>query len=413
MTEHTSAASTAVVPAKKRFIVLDALRGFAILGICLANFPEFALYTFLPDSVTAAMPAAKADNIVRYVQYLLVDGKFYTLFSLLFGIGFSLILAGAENRGVHGYRLFYRRMSVLLLIGLLHLMLLWSGDILMLYALLGMVLPVLYRSSNRALLMWAGICLILPIVADAFYAFFSIEPAARFHARQWELCAKYGITEDNFAYWLQQQDSYVGVLQFLVQGACERMEEFINGNRYFRVLGLFIIGFYIGRNNFYRHLDEKKALLKKLLLYGGVIGLPLSFIYAWSSTQGHPWGAVVHTILYTVSVFPLGMAYFCLFHLLYLRYPNGIAFRLLAAPGRMALSNYIGQSVMGIILFYGVGFGLGTQLGLSYVVLVALGVYCFQVVVSWVWFRLFRFGPLEWLWRMLTYGKVFGILKEK
>ena len=125
------------VKPSERYVILDALRGFALIGICLANYPEFSLYTFQPADVAAAMPSAGIDRIVRFLQYVFVDGKFYTLFSLLFGMGFSIIISHAAQRGPGGFKLFYRRMAVLLLIGFIHLMFIWSGDILMLYALMG------------------------------------------------------------------------------------------------------------------------------------------------------------------------------------------------------------------------------------------------------------------------------------
>lgn len=89
-----------MVPVKtsERHVILDALRGFALLGICLANFPEFSLYTFQKLRITEAMPTAEIDKVVRFLQYLFVDGKFYTIFSLLFGIGFSIIISNAAKR---------------------------------------------------------------------------------------------------------------------------------------------------------------------------------------------------------------------------------------------------------------------------------------------------------------------------
>lgn len=104
-------------------MILDALRGLALLGIALANFPEFGLWTFLSTGEQQAMATAEADEVVRFFQYLLIDGKFYTIFSLLFGVGFSLILRR------HPVSLFLRRMILLAAIGACHLMFLGSGDI--------------------------------------------------------------------------------------------------------------------------------------------------------------------------------------------------------------------------------------------------------------------------------------------
>ncbi len=134
---------------RQRHLILDALRGMALLGICLANYPEFSLYTFLDSSVTAAMPTAPVDTVVKYLQYIFIDGKFYTLFSILFGIGFSLMLTNAREKGINGLRIFYRRMAILLLIGLIHLVFLWAGDILILYAFVGFFLPLFRKLSDK------------------------------------------------------------------------------------------------------------------------------------------------------------------------------------------------------------------------------------------------------------------------
>lgn len=105
------------VRASERYVILDALRGFALLGICMANFPEFSLFTFLKPEVVAEMPTAEVDKVVRFLMYMFVDGKFYTLFSLLFGIGFSIIIRHVAQRGGNGLHVFYRRMLLLLVIG--------------------------------------------------------------------------------------------------------------------------------------------------------------------------------------------------------------------------------------------------------------------------------------------------------
>lgn len=399
------------VKPKERYIILDALRGLALLGIGLANFPEFSLYSFLNSEITDGMPTAKIDQIVRYLQYVFIDGKFYTLFSLLFGIGFSIIIANAARKGSNGFRFFYRRMAILLMIGFLHLMFVWSGDILMLYALLGLFLPLFRNVSNRGLLTASVIFLLLPIGIDAVTSATGIHPSSAVVRVQQQFCAKYGITDANFGFWLRDAHSYTEVFQFLIQGAFVRMQEFIDGNRAFKVMGLFLLGFYIGRNRLYANLADNKASLKRLLIYGALIGLPASLPYAWSASEGHPWGLAAHSVLYTISVFPLGLAYAAGICLWYLHNKENRAFRVLAAPGQMALSNYIGQSLWGILLFYGIGFGFGADMGLVYVLLTATGVYLIEILFSLLWLHYCQFGPLEWIWRMLTYGKRFKLLK--
>lgn len=401
------------VKPSERYVILDALRGFALIGIILANYPEFSLYTFQPDAVAAAMPTAGVDRAVKFLQYVFVDGKFYTLFSLLFGIGFSIIISHAQANGVAGFRLFYRRMAVLMLIGFVHLMFIWSGDILMLYALMGMALPLFRHASDRSLLRWAAFFLLLPVVVDVCTELSGVSLSAPAVRAQWHYCRMYGITEENFGYWLRDADTYKEVFQFLVQGALVRVQEFVDGNRYFKVMGLFITGFYIGRRKLYADLAAHRRLLCRVSLFGFAIGLPLSAVYAWSAVNGHPFGQAGHSVLYLVSVYPLGFAYMAGLCLLFLKSKDGALWRWLAAPGRMALTNYIGQSVIGMFLFYGTGFGLGASVGLSTTEAIALCVFLFQMLFSRLWLSVCQFGPLEWIWRMLNYGKTFRLLKKQ
>ena len=376
---------------KKRYVILDALRGFAILGICLANFPEFSLWTFSDPSGWTV-----TDRVTRAVQTFLVDGKFYTLFSLLFGMGFSIQLENAGQKT----RTFYRRMIILFLIGLIHLLFLWSGDILMLYAAMGMLLPLFKRLSTRGILSAAGLFLVLPVVCEALFGTRLSDPLID---KQWRICGLYGITEANFGTWLADIDSYKGMLQFLHQGAVERMWEFVVSYRFFKVLGLFLFGYAIGREKIFADLEGNRKLLKKVLTYGLSLGIPVGLLYTWSSMAGEPLGSVAHSVFYLLSVYPMGFAYAAGFSLLFNHSQEGKGWLLLTKPGRMACTNYLGQSVLGIILFYGIGFGLGAKVDLLATEAIALGVYAFQIAVSAIWLKFFRFGPVEWVWRMLTY----------
>lgn len=353
------------------------------------------------------------DRIVRFLQYVFIDGKFYTLFSLLFGMGFSIIISHAEQKGNGAFRLFYRRMAVLLAIGFMHLMFIWSGDILMLYALMGMVLPLFRNVSNRKMLSWAAFFLLLPVAVDTLTQIFGVSLSAPAVEAQWHYCRKYGITEENFGYWLRDADSYAQVFQFLIQGALVRVQEFVDGNRYFKVLGLFLIGYYIGRQKIYADLSAHRHLLRRVSVIGFSVGIPLSVVYAWSAVGGHPFGNAAHSLLYAVSVYPLGFAYMSSLCLLYLRSSSSAVWCALAAPGRMALTNYICQSIAGMFLFYGIGFGLGAGVGLSFTEIIALGVFVLQMLLSRLWLHYCLFGPLEWIWRMLNYGKPLQLFKQK
>lgn len=388
---------------QNRIIVLDSLRGFALLGIALANYPEFSLYSFLSEEQATTMSTATTDVWIHWLQLLFVDGKFYTIFSVLFGIGFSIIIKNAKARGANGMRIFYRRMLGLVLIGLAHLMLLWSGDILLLYALIGMLLPLFYDKGGKTILSWAAVMLILPIVCDALIVVSGIDPSKVPYDAWWYWCGQFGITEDNFATWLRDADSYMQVSQFLVQGAFERMWEFVGSHRYFKVLGLFLIGLYIGKRGIHTNIIAHKKLLAKTVMFSLCIAFLLSFLYAWSSMNEHPLGNVAHSTLYLLSVYPLGIGYMAMLTQLYLRTREAAFWRILAAPGRMSLTTYLSQSLIGMILFYGIGFGLGCSLGLWQTELIAIAVFVFLTVFAMLWLKAFSFGPFEWLWRMFTH----------
>lgn len=398
---------------KQRFMILDALRGFALFTIILANLPEFGLWTFLPAEAQQAMPSAKVDGWVRFFQYFLIDGKGYGLFSLLFGCGFSIIISHALQQGSSGIRLFYRRMSLLLVIALAHLLLIWSGDILCLYAVLGMVLPLFHRLSNHQLLGWSVGLLALPVLMELVQQVGNFDIAAPLEAAWWAKAHSYGINEDNFARWLVEADNYAAISQFLMQGAVERMWEFVDGDRLPKVLGLFVLGYCMGRNGLYAAVDKYHDLLKRYACWLGLWSMPLSLLYAWESISGHPWGATMHALIYFLSVVPMTLFYLSLFCLLWLRHGNGLIFRLLAKPGRMALTNYIGQSVLGIAVFYGIGMGMGLKMGLAEIEITAVLLFAVQVAFSAYWMHVFRFGPIEWVWRMLTYGRWLNPLKVR
>lgn len=400
------------VSEKQRHIILDALRGFALLGICLANYPEFSLYSFLENNPKEMFPTAGIDKVVQWCLYILIDGKFYTIFSVLFGIGFSIILENNRNRGANGTLIFYRRMFFLLLIGFAHLILIWSGDILMLYAAVGMILPLFLRCKDKTLLIWSGVFLTVPVVIDYICQFTGVYMSSKLVEWQWLLCDRFGITEENFAYWLRDARNYHDMHQFLLMGAVERMQEFVDGNRYFKVLGLFLIGFWLGRNRMFTRLEEFKPLLKKVCAVGLCCGLPLSAIYAWSAMAGKPFGFGTHSLFYFISVYLTSFGYISAFCLLYLRNRYGNFWKMMAFPGRMALTNYIGQSAIGVLIFYGVGLGIGADTGLVYGEIIAVTVFLFEIAFSSGWLRYFRFGPLEWIWRCLTYLRYFPIKKE-
>lgn len=412
MTSHSS-----VLQQNNRSQVLDILRGIALLGIILANYPVISLWVFQGPAVWETMPTAAIDRFIGFFHFTFIDGKFYTLFSLLFGIGFSIILLRARQKNTNGLAIFYRRLFLLLLIGLFHSLFIWIGDILLLYALTGMLLPLFRNVKDRNLLIIAAILILSPILMDTLRVVTNNEvnisaPLSRIHA---EKESSIGITDVNFGTWVIDHKTFPELFKFNSVEFFMRWQMLLASNRPLKVLGIFIMGLYVGRKLVYARLEENKILLKKIRLWGFVIGIPVSVAYAFLELTGPHLpapGALLTTVSYALSVVPLSLAYTCTICLWYLKNNNGPLLNVFAAPGRMALTNYLMQSIIGIGIFYGIGLGLGAKTGLAYVLLIAMAVYIVQVICSHYWLKYFNYGPCEWIWRMLTYGKVLKLKKE-
>lgn len=161
MSSHSSP-----VQSTERAPTLDVMRGLALLGIFLNNIYAFSGYGFLEETDKQKFLTFQVDRIADFLQTTLVEGKFYSLFSLLFGIGFSIYLTRGEQEGKSMLRLFYRRLGILFLMGAVHLFLLWEGDILLLYAVLGFFLLLFRNCADKSLLLWAATLILSPIVID-------------------------------------------------------------------------------------------------------------------------------------------------------------------------------------------------------------------------------------------------------
>ena len=203
------------------------------------------------------------------------------------------------------------------------------------------------------------------------------------------------------------------MLKFNLAGSFIRMQEFIEGNRAFKVLGLFLIGLYIGRKGIYANLQDNKGFLKKVMAYGFVIGLPVSVLYAWSAMNAHPFGLAVHSAIYAVSVVPLSFSYISAICLWYSKNKERKFFEIFAAPGLKVLTRYLMQSVYGVFIFYGIGCRFGAKSGIVYVELIAAIEFCIHIIYSHFWLKYSNFGLLEWSWRMLTYGKWLKLANQK
>lgn len=385
-------------PAAERVEVLDALRGFALFGILLANILGWSGWVMVTDAQRLDWAGSEAVAWQYRFHHLLVDGKFYTIFSLLFGLGFALQLERLVQRGCDGLRIYRRRVLVLLGFGLVHSFLIWDGDILTLYALLGLLLPAFHRWSARALVLTGlGLIFLVPFAGQAAFAALGWAPHKALFDFSDAIARALGAdpAPDQILAWLQRED-FGGWSAWVASGPWYSWGLRLEAWRIPKVLGIMLIGMAAGRRIADGTLLQDRRLLWRVALAGLAVGVPASVVYAWRPGLGQAdWPSLIGTV-------PLALAYAAGFALAW-----PMAWRWLgvfAAPGRMALTNYLTQTVVGIVLFYGIGFGLVGRLPLWAVYAVAVAVFTAQVVVSRWWLAHHAQGPMEALWRRWTYG---------
>ena len=410
--------SPAPVLSNERAQILDVLRGFAILGILLDNMFGFTGYFFMGEEQMQALPTWPADGILGMLELAFVHGKFYSLFSLLFGIGFSIILWRNEQKGVNPMKIFYRRMLVLLIIGFVHVYFMWPGDILLLYAILGFILPVFRKASNKTLLYWAAALILSPILIDVLKVVFQFRTGAFLETIAEKIDKRNGINSfaDLFNFIYGETAGWNEFWKSQQAGFLYRYAYIIESNRIPKVLGMFLLGLYVGRKRLYAHIGEHVQLLKKLKKWGFLIGIPVSIAMAFFEIDGKRIPAAAglwDTISYAFGVVPLSLAYTAAICLAWFHRRETSFWNRLTPAGRMALTNYLVQTIICVFLFYSIGFRLGGNIGPSLFFPIAVAIYILQVVFSTWWLRHFNYGPVEWIWRQLTYGKILPLKKTK
>jgi uncharacterized protein len=384
-----------------RIPALDVLRGISVGGILFANVLVFFGLVFMPPERAAALPTAAADGIARFLGRVFLDGKFYSIFSLLFGIGFGLQLVRGGEAALPRLR---RRLRILLAIGALHAFLIWSGDILMLYALLGFTMPWFARKSDRELLRWSVILLAIPtalyLVALAIWRLAGLAPASD--------AAGLGMPPQILALFEAMgtggvTDALFGNL-VMVAG---RWADLFATVRFPKVLGMFVLGLWAVRTGLALQPSAHRVVLRRWSLLGVGIGLPLNVGAAWV-VQQWPYlppslGGLAGVVLQAVGVPLLALGYAATVALLVIDGRRAIG--LFAPVGRMALTNYLMHSIICVVLSYGFGMALWWRIGVVQAMGIAAAIVLVQIPLSAWWLSRHRFGPVEWIWRRLTYAR--------
>ncbi len=400
------------VAASERIETLDVLRGVALFGILTVNMVGFSWppeMMLMRQLFWETRTDAIADGFIRF----LAEGKFYPLFAFLFGLGAAIQLERAASCGANFTSRFCRRMLTLLGFGLAHGLLLWEGDILVWYAIGGFLLLPFRNRQPRTLLIWGVLCWLIPVLLILLIWVGLV--GLSFVPQLAEGIQKQLVTESEAsARQIEEiirvfsQGSYAEVFSARAGNVCYA---WLMGIFYAPgILAMFLLGLYAGKRHIFRDLEAHVGCLRRVFIWGLIVGLPANLLFtigmAASDLSDVHFGWLLCQALVGLGGPAQSLAYAAGITLLLRQDAWKRWLTLIAAPGRMALSNYIFQSLICTTIFYSYGLGLFGSMGRAAGLGLTVAIYVSQVGLSRWWLNRFQFGPLEWLWRSITYGKL-------
>lgn len=408
---NTSSASSGMmqpIAQNERVQVIDMLRGFALLGILLVNV-EFFGWPMQELMLGLPMDAGTLEYATAWFVAFFASSKFYSLFSFLFGLGFTVIMARAQARGAVGARLFARRLFILLIIGVIHGVFIWAGDILTVYALLGFLLLAMSNVKPRTLLVLSIVLLALNIVIIS--AITGLMSLAYMTPEGAAMMAKQAASQAELIDTAYQAAMVAYASPSWWEVTIQRWQDYSRMLMYIpfmipSVFGMFLLGAWFGKTGLLTEPQNHLPFFRKLMIAGLLIGVPCAAYFATAGIHLDMYWPTGETLLPTVAngiAAPLLCLLYVSLFVLFLRNRRWMA--PLASMGRMALTNYLLQSIVWGTVFYGYGFDLFGTVATPTLVLGAIIFWLLQIPISHWWLGRFRFGPAEWLWRSLTYGQ--------
>lgn len=382
----------------ERIHALDLLRGWAMFGVLWSN---------LNDWYGTADPTTSLDRALAFAQEWLVESRFYTLLCFLFGIGFGIQLLRAAERGQSVRTTYIRRSAALLAIGLVHALLIWHGDILTMYALVSFALLLFRDATPKRLLMWAfGLYL------------FSGDVISRV---RWLVGQRFMVPRGTFetSSWIFGHGSFGQIEHQRLLAVADWYGRW-SLTTYFSILAMFLAGVWALRSGYAARVIKDPRATRRLLGWSvvvAIVGYAVSLYGAklWPMTPGavqpadwrgalrSPRQLVLHAINFSTEA--TALAYAAVMLLAFQTKRGARLLAPLAATGRMALTTYLTQSVVSTFLFYSWGLGWFGRLGYTGMFATTLTLFALQMAASTWWLRRYQFGPVEWLWRTLTYGR--------
>lgn len=395
-----------------RMTIIDALREIALAGIVICHMVENFIGAPAPESFNEAVRPGTIDAIVDGLIFFFLRGKFIALFSFLFGLSFFIQMDNGAKKGTYFGGRFLWRLALLLLIGYAH-SLFYRGDILTIYAILGVFLIPFYRSKNKLAL---GFAALLFLGLGRYIIFFLTHGDSIWGGELSMDSNAPGVIE---YYNILKNGSLFDVFNInAVDGHKDKMDfQFNFFGRGYYTFAFFLVGLYVGRSGFFKNFREEKKLTRRILIWSGIVfvlGLIItatSFASLGENATLENWTAMTGLTGMDLANTAMTFIWIAVFVILYRKVKWEKWLSNFAPYGRMALTNYVLQSLIGTAMLYGWGLGLIGELRHLYTFALAFILIAFQVWYSKLWLRHFAYGPLEWAWRSLTFFKIYPMRK--
>lgn len=389
------------ISTNERLVSLDIIRGFALFGILLVNMPLFQTPKLVEELYLISPELSPIDQFVRLVLDVFIETKFFAIFSILFGVGFYIFMKRAEEKTEFFYRLYSRRLIVLALFGFLHLFFFWYGDILLRYALSGFFLIFFYKRKEKTILIWL-MSFTIVLIGLLSFSFFSSTDAIE---QQMNMMQIKGAPKVEEAIDIYNHGGYFEWLSYRFTNEVIPVLKNIPFST-FTSLFYFLVGLFVAKKGVFADFPSHRQFVRRVWLFSLLVSVPLSIgiiiLHLGMLDIGILKEQIIQSLL-LVSGLSLSFFYIATILLLLEKEKWKKLLHPLSYVGRMALTNYIIQTVIGVGLF--TGFGMFGEVNLSLGIVISLIVFPLQILYSFLWLKHFRFGPLEWVWRSLTYGE--------
>ncbi|MGO0690441.1 DUF418 domain-containing protein [Bacillus paralicheniformis] len=379
------------VSLRERVHFLDIVRGFALLGVIIVN------YFLIVDSVKGF--EMTSDDVLHNLVSWFAEGKFVTLFSFLFGVGFMIFMDRAAQKVDSPNKLFARRLSILLGFGILHITFVWVGDILAFYAVSGFLLLAFYKRTAKTVLRWIIALIVFQFLTPVFTMLYNVINTA-------------GSKNPNFSEFTLFSHSSLTYVESISTRWTDMVTMAAGSfSMIYSMFLMFLLGVYFVKMEFFKDMEAKKPIWKRIWIISTIAFLITQssiLLDMFNLSENMLWKDI-SSVLSQNGGLTGSMFYMSTFAMLFLYVPQlRGTMMIFTKVGRMSLTCYLLHSIIGTVLFLRYGFGLADHIQSAGTFMFSLAVYFVLMIFSTLWLRRFKYGPMELIWRKLTYGKLNG-----